>query len=89
MTAGCVLLIKKVRACNPGAKIVWILPGTDCHPEIGEAAVKQALQEGLKDVSFFRLPDYEPQDYGARAHPNAEWNRRAGLLLADYLRTLI
>ena len=89
VTAGCVRLIKKVRACNPGAKIVWILPGTDCHPEIGEAAVNQALQEGLKDVSFFRLPDYEPQDYGARAHPNAEWNRRAGLLLADYLRTLI
>ena len=85
---GCVSLIQKVRARNPEAHIVWILPGSTSHPELGEAAVRVAGEKGIRNVSCFRLPDYTPEDFGARAHPNAEWNRRAGLLLADYLKTL-
>ncbi len=87
--SGCVSLIRKVRRCNPSAKIVWILPGTSSHPELGEAAVAAAAREGIRDLSCFRLPDYGPEDFGARAHPNASWNRKAGMLLADYLKTLI
>ena len=34
----------------------------------------------------FALPDYHEEDTGARFHPNAEWNRKAGLLLAEYIR---
>jgi len=34
------------------------------------------------------LPDYGPDDMGARWHPNAEYNRRAGRLLAEFLRKL-
>ena len=86
---GSLALIRKVHHYNPEAGIVWILPGSGSHPELGETAVNLAVHEGIRNVSFFRLPDYTPEEYGARAHPNAAYNRRAGLLLADYLRTLL
>ncbi len=89
VVSGCLALIRKVRRLNPGAKIVWILPGSDCWPDIGREAADRALREGLEHVYAFGLPDYTEADYGARAHPNAEWNRKAGGLLADFLRTIL
>ena len=88
VVAGSIALLKKVRKNNPGAKIVWILPGTNSHPELAEEAVAGARQEGIGQLFTFSLPDYGPDDMGAREHPNAAWNRKAGLLLADYLRTV-
>ena len=79
-------LIRKVRKYNPQAKIVWILPGSDCRPELAAEAVRRVQEEGMKELYSFALPDYGPEDYGARWHPNAEYNRRAGLLLADFLK---
>ena len=86
---GAVGLIRKVRGLNPGAAIVWILPGTDAFPELGEEAVRRARAEGVDRLTSFTLPDYGPEDMGARFHPNAEWNRKAGRLLAEYLKTLL
>ena len=82
-------LIRKVRAHNPQAKIVWILPGTDCRPEMAAEAVKRAQAEGDRELYAFTLPDYGPEDMGARWHPNAEYNRRAGELLGAYLKTIL
>ena len=79
-------LMRKVRKNNPAAKIVWILPGTDCRPELGAEAVRRLQEEGMRDVHAFTLPDYGPEDAGARWHPNAEYNRRAGKLLAEFLQ---
>ena len=86
---GSLNLIRKVRCHAPSAQIVWILPGSDCFPELGAEAVARAREEGLGPLHAFTLPDYTEKDYGARAHPNAEWNRTAGLLLADFLRTIL
>ncbi len=84
---GALSLLRRIRADNPAAKIVWILPASDFHPELAEEAVRLARQEGLDGLFTFALPDYHEEDLGARFHPNAEWNRKAGLLLADYLKT--
>ena len=86
---GCLRLIRKIRKNNPGAKIVWILPDSGNHPEIAAGAVEAARAEGMKEVYAFSLPDYGPEDCGARDHPGAEWNRAAGELLGAYLKTLI
>lgn len=86
---GAANLIRKVRKNNSGAKIVWILPGSDCRPELAAEAVERMRAEGMEELYAFALPDYGPEDYGARAHPNAEWNRRAGGLLAEYLSGLL
>ena len=86
---GCLALLRKVRKYNPEAKIVWILPGTEFHPELAEEAVEQARQDGMTGLHTFALPDYEGEDMGARYHPNAEWNRKAGIMLAEYLKTII
>ena len=83
---GSLSLLRLVRKNNPAAKIVWILPASDRRPELAEEAVSLARQEGVRDLFTFALPDYREEDCGARSHPNAEWNRRAGLLLADFLR---
>ena len=85
---GCETLVRKIRGHNPRAKIVWILPGTDFHPEIAEEAVQHLRDGGMVDLYTFALPDYGPEDMGAREHPNAEWNRMAGGLLAEYLKKL-
>ena len=83
---GAMGLIRKVRKHNPQAKIVWILPGSDSRPELAAEAVRRVREEGMEDLYSFALPDYGPEDCGARWHPNAEYNRRAGLLLADFLK---
>ena len=84
---GSMNLIRKVRKYNPQAKIVWILPGTDCRPELAAEAVRRAQGE-IRDVYAFTIPDYGPEDMGARWHPNAAYNRRVGLMLAEFLRSL-
>ena len=89
VTAACLRLIRVVRKNNPGASIVWILPDSHCHPELARAAVEQARAEGLEDIYAFTLPDYTPEDYGARSHPNAAWNQKAGNLLGAWLRKML
>ena len=83
---GAVSLIRLVRKHNPDAKIVWILPSSDCHPELAEEALRAAEAEGIRGLYACPLPDYHEEDMGARFHPNAEWNRKAGLILADFLK---
>ena len=89
VVAGCLTLLRKVRKNNPKAKIVWILPGTPFHPELAAEAAETAREEGMTDVFTFALPDYGPEDMGARDHPNAVWNQKAGMMLAEFLRGII
>ena len=86
LVQGMLGLLQLVRENNPAAKILWILPGSDSHPELAEEAVRLAREKGIPGLYTFALPDYHEEDMGARFHPNAEWNRKAGLLLAEYLR---
>ena len=85
---GALNLIRKVRKHNPRAKIVWILPSSDCRPELAAEAVRRAREE-TEEVYAFTLPDYGPEDAGARWHPNADYNRRAGLLLGEFLGRIL
>jgi len=85
---GCRKLIEKIRVCNPQAKIVWIKPGSDRHPEIVEEAARLARDGGIQELYTFALPDYGPEDFGARCHPNAAWNRTAGELLGKFLKSI-
>lgn len=87
--SGAKAMIRKVRSCNPEAKIVWILPGSDCHPELAQEAVDACLAEGMTNLCSFTLPDYTEEDMGARFHPNARWNQMAGNKLAAFLKTLL
>jgi len=89
LTEGCVRFIEKVRACNPDAHIVWILPGSKSMPEIGVAAVERCRAKGMDKVGCLAVPDYGADDLGARNHPNAAYNERIGRIVADYIRTLI
>ena len=88
LTENCVQLIRTIRECNPEAKIVWIVPSSNSLPTIAVHAVNRCMAEGIGDVSFFVMPDYGEADMGARQHPNAAYNERVGLMLADYLRSL-
>ena len=86
VVSGCVSLIRKVRLHNPSSSVVWILPGSDSHPELAQEAVGRLQAEGMQQLFTFALPDYTEEDFGARAHPNARWNEKAGTLLAGYLK---
>ena len=81
-------LIRKVRKNNPAAKIIWILPGKDVHPELAAEAVDRAAKSGIRELYVFTPPEYGPEDMGAREHPNAEWNRMMGEKLGAFLKTL-
>lgn len=89
LVQGCLQLIRKVRRNNPGARIVWIKPDSGCHPEVAEEAAALARQEGLQEIYTFALPDYRPEECGARNHPNAAWNQRAGELLGRFLKSIL
>ena len=52
-------------------------------------AIAEARESGMEELYTFALPDYGPEDYGARQHPNAVWNAQAGRLLAEYLKTIL
>ena len=86
LVRGSLGLLRLVRKNNPAAKIVWILPSSDCRPDLPAEAVRLAREEGMTGLYTFTLPDYHEEDMGARFHPNAAWNRKAGLLLAGWLR---
>ena len=86
---GAMNLIRRVREHNPQARIVWILPGSGCRPELAREAVRRMQEKGMLEVFDFTIPDYGPEDMGARWHPNAEYNRRVGLLLAEYPKTMM
>ena len=86
---GCAAFIRKVRACNPAAHIIWILPGSQTMPEIGVAAVERCKAEGIEKLSYFSVPDYGENDLGARNHPNAAYNERLGQLLAAEIRRVL
>ena len=51
--------------------------------------MEAARREGVERLEAFTLPDYGPEDMGAREHPNAQGNRMAGEKLGDFLRGLI
>ena len=85
----CVSFIKKVRACNPGARIIWVLPGSQTMPEIGVEAVRRCQAGGMDRLSFFTLPDYGEDDLGARSHPNAAYNQRIGRLMAEEIKRVM
>lgn len=89
LVRGAADFIRTVRDCNPAAKIVWLLPSSASLPQLGVRAVDLAREQGVRQVYAFSLPDYLAQDMGARNHPNAAYNERAGHLLAQYLRILL
>ena len=88
LTGRCVEMIRKARLCNPSSSIVWVLPGSHSMPEIGREAVRRAQEAGIGDVSTLTLPDYGPEDHGARSHPNADYNRRIGKITAEEIDRL-
>lgn len=88
LTDNCARFVRTIRECNPKAKIVWILPDSQRLPHIAVNAVNRCMAEGVGDVSCFVMPDYTEADMGARQHPNAAYNERVGLMLADYLRSI-
>ena len=51
---GAMGLIRKVRKDNPRAKIVWILPGSDCRPELAEIGRSTRLNSSHAKTS--RMP---------------------------------
>ena len=86
---GAAAFARHVRQRNPGAYILWVLPPSDTMPELAQRAVALCQKEGLKRISVCALPDYRPGDMGARNHPNALYNYRAGLILADRIRKVL
>ena len=64
-----------------GETLSPLLSGAEGRDE----AVRRAQGE-MKDVYAFTIPDYGPEDMGARWHPNAEYNRKVGNMLGEFLK---
>ncbi|MBQ8639906.1 MAG: GDSL family lipase [Lachnospiraceae bacterium] len=89
--AAVVDFLKKLRRCNPKAKLVWVygMLGIPMEPAI-RAAVEQYRQEsGDQEVSYLRLPDTDETSVGARSHPGYLSHERAAETLTDYLRQIL
>jgi len=83
--------LAKLRACNPGAHIVWAygMLGTPMMPAIRRAVDAYARDTGDREVSVFELPNMTDETVGARGHPGPAAHEAAAKALAPYLRGLL
>jgi hypothetical protein len=59
---GALAFLRLVRQKNPPAKIVWILPASDCRPELPAEAVRRAKEEGLENLfTFTKYWGFDPE----------------------------
>lgn len=80
--------LRKLRRCNPNAKLVWALyENLDAIITVGKNAVKRFLAEGGKDASFVVLPPVV--DSGARFHPGKADLERYADVLAQVFKGLL
>lgn len=83
--------LRLIRACNPGAHIVWCygMIGIDLQMYICEAAAAYAQETADNKVSYLQLPEMTNETAGAREHPGYLCHKQAAEVLAGYLRRLI
>ncbi|MFR3792088.1 MAG: GDSL-type esterase/lipase family protein [Blautia massiliensis (ex Durand et al. 2017)] len=81
--------LKKVRARNPGAVLVWafgMLGERQMGSLLRRAVARYAAENGDTRAFYLPLPAATPQTLGARNHPGAACHRQAAEVLADFLR---
>ena len=79
--------LRQVRQCNPHALILWAygMCGRPLEKEIRQA-VAARREEGDLRVDYLRLPACPGEEIGSRQHPGAAYHRRAGKMIAEYIR---
>ena len=84
--------LKKVRARNPDAWIVWAfgMLGEGRMGRVLRAAVDRARAEcGDSRMCYLALPAAGPDTMGARQHPGAACHRQAAQVLTERLRSIL
>ena len=85
-------MLKKVRARNPDAWIVWAfgMLGEGRMGAVLRAAVARAAAEcGDSRMCYLALPAATPDTMGARQHPGAACHRQAAQVLTERLRSIL
>ena len=85
-------VLKKVRARNPDAWIVWAfgMLGEGRMGAVLRAAVARAAAEcGDSRMCYLALPAATPDTMGARQHPGAACHRQAAQVLTERLRSIL
>ena len=85
-------VLKKVRAHNPDAWIVWAfgMLGEGRMGAVLRAAVARAAAEcGDSRMCYLALPAATPDTMGARQHPGAACHRQAAQVLTERLRSIL
>ncbi len=82
--------LKKVRACNPNAHILWVhgMLGAPLEQLIEDAVARYAAETGDKRAEFFLLPSGPADGMGARNHPGKPMHDCVAEALAEKIRSL-
>ena len=80
-------LLRQIHRCRPGTPVLFAYGM--CDHSLSEC-LQTAVQEDALEADglslFLELPLCAEQELGSRGHPGAEYQRRCGLLIADFLR---
>ncbi len=83
--------LKKLRRCNPQAKLVWVygMLGNELNPWLDEALSRYREESGDGQVYFVPLPDTTSETVGARWHPGRKSHDAAAKVLIEALREIL
>lgn len=81
-----VVFLRKLRRCNPGARLVWIygMLGLELAPALEAAVAAYKAETGDEKADFLLMKDDIP-NRGCRNHPGVEAHRTAAAELSAYL----
>lgn len=81
--------LRKLRRCNPGAKLVWAygMAGDALRPELENAVLRFNAEAG--GAYFLPLPGVRPETMGSRLHPGAGCHQEAAEVAAGFLRDIL
>lgn len=85
------LFLRKLRRCNPGAKLVWAygMAGEALRPQIEGAIERFRRERGDEAVWYLALPEVTEETMGSRNHPGPACHRAAAERVSGFLRGIL
>lgn len=83
--------LKRLRRCNPGAKLVWAygMAEDSLRPQLEQAVARYREETGDEEAYFLPLPAVRPETMGSRQHPGPLCHEEAAQAAAAFLRSIL
>lgn len=83
--------LRRLRQCNPGAKLVWAygMLGEPLRPALENCVARYREETGDREAYFLPLPAVRPETMGSRQHPGPLCHKEAAQATAAFLKSIL